>query len=96
MLTLTPIRSGQPLTPEQVAPPPPVPVPALAPDPSACTRAEIEARVAACRPCEHAGPAAATCSTCELRCLHQSARRGEQVLARRASTCPANHWPVLT
>jgi len=96
MLTISPPISGTPLTPEQVAPPLPAPMPTLAPDPAGCTRNEIAARVATCRACEHAGPASATCSTCDLRCTHPAARPGEQILARRASTCPSDRWPLLT
>ena len=64
-------------------------------DPEHCTRAEIDARVAACRACPHSTTAPA-CSACDLRCGHSAARAGEQLIARRAAICPDNRWPTLS
>ena len=90
----TPQRSGAPLTPAQLLPPAPAWAPAAPAD--TCTRAEIEARASACRPCPHVGHGGQTCAACDLRCAHPDAQSGRQLLARRDSTCPANLWPVST
>lgn len=92
-LPVSPAISGASLTAERIAADLAQPVHTGA-DAEHCSRSEIDARVAACRPCQHSGAAGASCSDCDLRCTHPAARPGEQLITRRASTCPDNRWPT--
>lgn len=60
-----------------------------------CTREQIAARAAVCRPCPYTASGSATCPTCDLRCAHPLAEPGRQLLAMLDSTCPANLWPNI-
>lgn len=89
LLSITPQRSTEPLTPEQLAPPAPEP----AGEPRV-TSAQISARVAICRACEHVASGGQSCAACDLRCAHAAAAERPPLLAVPESICPAGLWPV--
>lgn len=91
-LPITPQRSSDPLTPEQLSAgmePPPATTP-HAPDP----RPWLAARLAACRACEHVAAGGQSCAACDLRCAHPAAAERPPLLAEPDSTCPAGLWPL--
>lgn len=88
LLPITPQRSGGPLTPSQLAAgmeQPPAPMPD--------TRAQLAARIAACRTCEYAAHGGSTCAACDIRCAHPLAAEHPPLLAVPTSTCPLSLWP---
>ena len=90
-LPVTSQRSGDPLTPEQLAAGRAVPP---LPASGHCTREQLLSRIAACRACEHVARGGQTCAACDLRCAHPLAAERPPLLAVATSTCPANLWPV--
>jgi len=88
-LPITPQRSTDPLTPEQLAAgmePRPTPPPDA--------QAQLAARIAACRACEHVARGGSTCAACDIRCAHPAAAERPPLLAVPESICPAGLWPV--
>jgi hypothetical protein len=88
-IPITPQRSTDPLTSEQLAPP--APAPAAEPR---VTSAQISARIAACRACEHVARGGQTCAACDIRCAYPLAAERPPLLAVPESICPAGRWPV--
>lgn len=88
-LPITQQHSTAPLTPEQLTPTAPAP----AADPRV-TSAQISARVAICRACEHVARGGQSCAACDLRCAHAAAAERPPLLAVPESICPAGLWPV--
>ena len=88
-LPITPQRSAAPLAPEQLVPP----APAISATPRT-TSAQISARVAICRACEHVARGGQTCAACDIRCAHPLAAERPPLLAIPESICPADLWPL--
>lgn len=88
-LPVTPQRSGEPLTSEQLN----LPAVAISATPRT-TSAQISARVAICRACEHVARGGQTCAACDIRCAHPLAAERPPLLAVPESICPAGLWPV--
>lgn len=88
-LPITPQHSTAPLTPEQLA----APAPTLTTEPRV-TSAQISARVAICRACNHVASGGSTCVACDIRCSHPGAAERPPLLAVPESICPAGLWPV--
>ena len=87
-LPITPQRSTDPLTPEQLAA-------GMEPRPATLsdTRARIAARIAVCRACEHVATRGQSCAACDIRCAHPLAAEHPPLLAVPTSTCPLSLWP---
>lgn len=95
-LNFTAARSGEPLTPEQIAASRPAhPAKAVHPVEGRDPRPWLAARIAACRACEHVARGGQSCVACDLRCAHPLAGEHLPLLADQSSTCPANIWPTL-